>query len=62
MASPAPRSRALPVLTWAVLVACVLANTVASSTAAPTAVYVALGTVTAVCVATLTALHLRARR
>ena len=58
---PAP-SRALPVLTWAVLVACVMANTVASIAGAPLAVYLVLGGLTAVCIAALTAFHLRARR
>jgi hypothetical protein len=59
---PAAPSRTLPALTWAVLVACVMGNTVASFADAPTAVYVVLGVVTAGCVAALTALHLRTRR
>jgi hypothetical protein len=59
---PAAPSRTLPALTWAVLVACVTGNTVASFAGAPTAVYVVLGLVTALCVAALTAVHLRARR
>jgi hypothetical protein len=59
---PAARSRTLPALTWAVLVACVMGNTVASFADAPTGVYVGLGLVTAACVAALTALHLRTRR
>jgi hypothetical protein len=59
---PDTRSRTLPTLTWAVLVACLMANTVASFADAPVAVYVGLGVVTAVCVAALTAVHLRTRR
>jgi hypothetical protein len=59
---PAARSRALPTLTWAVLAACLMGNTVASFADAPVAVHVVLGLVTAVCVATLTAVHLRTRR
>lgn len=62
MTHPAAPSRTLPALTWAVLVACVTGNTVASLAGAPTAVYVGLGVVTALCVAALTALHLRTRR
>ena len=58
---PAP-SRALPVLTWAVLVACVTANTVASIAGAPLAVHLVLGGLAAVCIAALAAFHLRARR
>ena len=61
MTHPA-RSRTLPALTWAVLVACVMGNTVASLADAPTAVHVGLGLVTALCVAALTAAHLRTRR
>jgi len=60
--SPTTPSRTLPALTWAVLVACVMGNTVASFADAPVAVYVGLGLVTAACVAALTAFHLRARR
>ena len=58
---PAP-SRTLPVLTWAVLVACVAANSVASLAGAPLAVHLVVGALTAVCVVTLTALQLRTRR
>ena len=62
MTQPAAPSRTLPALTWAVLVACVMGNTVASLAGAPLAVYLALGAGTAVCVAALTAVHLRTRR
>lgn len=59
--TPGP-TRTLPTLGWVVLVVCVLGNTVASLAGAPLAVHLALGAGAALCVAALTAAHLRTRR
>lgn len=59
---PSRRPGALSTLTWALLVLSVVANTVASAAGAPLAVHLGLGVLTAVCVAAVTAVQLRARR
>ena len=60
--TPATGRGVLPVLTWAVLVVSVVANSVASAAGAPLTVHLVLGGVTAAAVAALTVLHLRTRR
>ncbi|MFI1031746.1 hypothetical protein [Streptomyces sp. NPDC020951] len=62
---PAPgatRADVLRVLLWALLVISAVGNTVASYAAASTQVHLALGAVTALCVAALVAQRLRGRR
>ena len=54
-------SRTLPTITWGVLIACAVVNTAASAAGASWTVHLALGAVTAVCLAALTAVHLRSR-
>lgn len=60
--SPSARPSAQPVLAWVVLVVCLVGNTVASFAGTPLVVHLGLGALAAVCIAALTAMHLRSRR